>query len=163
MTLDSTVPAFKVALLDTYRTHTTLGEDERPDLLYAPPLDVKGRFVQLGMVNEDVSPDDGQMRREPSLLRYTLDRTWDWICCSGETRDPWMADLSAYELVEDLLSVFVRGDENGQSYLTRFVPSVEMVEYSSAHPSRGWADDSDDLPRGMTMVTLSMTATMRRT
>lgn len=162
MTLASTIPSFKLALLETYRTHSSLSDDERPDLLYAAPDDARGRFVRLGGVTEDVIPDGWQMRREASLLRYPMERSWDWICSSGETGDPWMADLSVYELVEDLLSVFVRGDDDGQSYLCQFVPSVEVVNYVSSAPTMNWIDQDQNLPRGTTMITLSLTATIRR-
>ena len=152
------VPDFKEAVIECLAGEWGLSD---ASVLYSTEDTVPvGRYVALGSVTEGLWEGDEnvKMRADSSLLRYDLAYSWSFHCYSGHgLRSPQLADRSVYELVEAILTVFVRGDTRGKTRLTSYASVVQDVFYGGSSVAAEWSAEDDHME-----VVVDLTAVTRR-
>ena len=138
-----TLSDIKQAIADELQRNLPSTGRERVDVVWGNWHEVAGRAVIIGPVNRVYTPD--QMSAEPTLYKYQQDVTVTLTLTSGDGYpNPETADRSVDDLIEQVLTILIRGDDAGNSPLAHRLPSIESVFLQSVSSVTQWDEAPAD-------------------
>ena len=151
-----TMPDVKQAIADELRSNLPSEGRERVDVVWGNWHEVAGRAIIIGPVNRVYTPD--QMSAEPTLYKYQQDITVTLTVTSGNGYPtPESADRAVDDVIEQILTVLIRGDDAGNSPLAHRLTSIESVFLQSVASVTQW-DEAPADKSSVYNVTIGITA-----